>query len=77
MVGNRWELKKRKQALIKKALATSFLDIHDSLVAAIDCTVSGCTLTVVLVTDDGQVYTANVGDSLAMLVSFDKKLKED
>ena len=78
ILGNRWELKKKKIALFKKALATSFLDIHDLVTAdeSIDCKLSGSTLTVVLVTDDNQVFTANVGDSMALLVSFDRILKE-
>ena len=33
-------------------------------------------MTVVLVTDDNQIITANVGDSMALLVSFDRLLKE-
>ena len=34
-------------------------------------------MTVVLITDDNQVFTANVGDSLAMLVMLDKKIKKE
>ncbi|TNV83009.1 hypothetical protein FGO68_gene13609 [Halteria grandinella] len=38
---------------------------------------SGATLTVVLITDEYQLYTANVGDSQCLLISYDLKKKEE
>jgi len=34
---------------------------------------SGSTLTVVLITDEGFVYTANVGDSKAVILEVERK----
>lgn len=33
-------------------------------------------MTTILISDDGCMFTANVGDSLALLLQYDKKLKE-
>jgi serine/threonine protein phosphatase PrpC len=61
-----------RRALIKKALAESFPDIHSSISAQwFDTQLSGATLTACLVTDDGMLYTANVGDSHALLLTYD------
>lgn len=65
---SRWELKRKKQVAIKKALVDSFEIIHHQVTANNyyhDSTVSGSTLTVVLISDDNQIFTANVGDTRA------------
>jgi serine/threonine protein phosphatase PrpC len=42
-----------------------------------NATVSGSTLTVILTTDENQVFTAAVGDSRAFIYGMDKRSYED
>lgn len=61
---DRWQQIKRKRASIKQALAESFPQIHTLICSQwFDTQHSGATLTACLLTDDGMLYTANVGDS--------------
>ena len=41
-----------------------------------NCSLSGSTLTVLLVSDDDTVFVANLGDSKALMVQVDRKSKE-
>jgi serine/threonine protein phosphatase PrpC len=77
----RWELKKKKQQLIKKSLEDSFEYLQDLILEAgtkglFNCSLSGSTLTVLLVSDDETVFVANVGDSKALMIQVDRKSKE-
>lgn len=80
LIADRWELWKRKQNLFKKALSQAFHSLQDEVCKVeeqFNPLLSGSTLSCVLVTDDNVVYSANVGDSQTVLVSFDKMLKEE
>lgn len=68
-IGGRWELKRRKQQLIKYSLRKSFRELHNHLSQKedINSITSGGTLTAVLFGEDGFLYTAAVGDSRAVL----------
>ena len=77
----RWELKKKKQQFIKKALENSFESLQDLVletgtIGVLNSCLSGSTLTVLLITDDNVLYVANAGDSKALLTSVDRKSKE-
>lgn len=56
---------------MKKAIADSFHEMNETISQQsdkFDPKLSGTTLTIILVTDDNQLYSANVGDSLAYLI---------
>jgi serine/threonine protein phosphatase PrpC len=77
----RWELKKKKQQLIKKSLEDSFESLQDLILETgtkglFNCSLSGSTLTVLLVSDDETVFVGNVGDSKALMIQVDRKSKE-
>ena len=77
----RWELKKKKQQLIKKSLEDSFESLQDLILETgtkglFNCSLSGSTLTVLLISDDDSVFAANVGDSKALIIQVDRKSKE-
>lgn len=61
--------KKKLHLQLKKALAQCFKDLHNEISSNGDMNsyLSGSTLTVILLIDD-YVYTANVGDSKAILL---------
>jgi serine/threonine protein phosphatase PrpC len=71
-------LSKKRKALIKKALAETFPEINKVVASTqwFDTKFSGATLTACLIADDGLLYTANVGDSMALLLTYDQKLKD-
>lgn len=71
---DRWEVSKRRAALMKKCLTDAFEEIHREVCAnsEIDSHNSGSTLTVVIIESD-QLYCANVGDSKAILIWDVKK----
>jgi serine/threonine protein phosphatase PrpC len=72
---DRWELTKKKQALMKKVMIKAFEDIHQLVCtrSGIDVKASGATLSVILIEGE-TLYSANVGDSKAMLI-WDSKFK--
>lgn len=63
---DRWELRKKKTSLFKKALSDSFSEM-DEIVKLneerFNPYLSGATLSATLITDENMVFTANVGDS--------------
>ena len=66
-------MKKKKQQLIKKAIEDSFEAIQDLVLetgtkGVLNCSLSGSTLTILLVSDDDVLFIANVGDSKAVMI---------
>ncbi|TNV82442.1 hypothetical protein FGO68_gene15312 [Halteria grandinella] len=80
MMQNRWEIKKKKNSSIKKALCDSFQVIQGQITANNyyhDARMSGTTLSVLLLADDNMVFSANVGDSQAFLFKIEKDPFDD
>ena len=67
------QIDQTKAKEVEKALKFAFLQTNNDLLKSnINCTFSGTTVIGVLVLDDKH-YSANVGDSRAVLVKFDEK----
>jgi serine/threonine protein phosphatase PrpC len=63
---DRWEVKKQKLALLKKVIYDSFATLNKVILhspTSFNSSENGSTLTVILITDDDFLVTANVGDT--------------